>query len=109
MNINLCYIIASCLLCEKDITLEELSIIKNRLFMLNPNYKVDISINNIISVIDEWKDFFKFKDKNTIVLATDNISLLTLVVYDILDDKIKDDLHTVIKSLNKSKKSMCKE
>lgn len=69
--IDTCYILGNALLVMNKISYSQIELIKEQLANLNSNYIVSFGIDNTMTTIDEWRDFF-MTDENNDILLTDN-------------------------------------
>lgn len=67
--IDTCYILGNALLVMNKISYSQIELIKEQL--TNSNYIVSFGIDNTMTTIDEWRDFF-MTDENNDILLTDN-------------------------------------
>lgn len=108
-KIDLSYILGTILLSKGITTYEDLCKITSRMMEVNKNYIIDNNYDNLLNIVDEWKDFFYIdpNDINVIKLTKDaniNREITSIVFTSMIDENIYLDIYKSMTFVNEGKK-----
>ena len=106
MELNICYVVGTALLYMNKLSLEDLEKICNKLS--DKGYVVDVSIENIFAMLNEWRDFFKFDLDNNILPTKKNKHFLELIFNSVLDSNTNSNILNSILYRNKQEAKIIK-